>query len=82
MLKPKFSHSAPEQFASIMKQNETAIRPSLIQPSVHLGVGYRINTNVSIHGDVNSSWTTQPVLLGDKKNFNSVGFKLGVMTRF
>ncbi len=82
MLKPKFSHSAPEQFASIMKQNETAIRPSLIQPSVHLGVGYRINTNVSIHGDFNSSWTTQPVLLGDKKNFNSVGFKLGVMTRF
>jgi len=82
MVKPKFTHSAPSNFASIMKQNEQAIRPSLVRPAIHLGLGYRLTTNFSVHAEINAATTNQSMLTTEGERVNTIGFKMGIMTRF
>lgn len=82
MVAPSFSHSAPETFSALMKQNEQSIRPSLVRPSVDIGVGYRFTSHMSINAQFRKSLTTKSVLIADPKKLNTSGVKLGLMYRF
>lgn len=82
MIRPSFTHDAPADFEHLLAQQEQGIRPSLMMPTLDMGVGYRINSMFSVNAHARWSQATQSLLTTDPKALSTLGVKLGLMYRF
>lgn len=82
MIRPSFTHNAPADFEDLLAQQEQGIRPSLMMPTLDMGVGYRINSVFSVNAHARWSQSTQTLLTTDPKSLSTLGVKLGLMYRF